>query len=225
MNENRLFFNGLNAATGDYLLPGLTPQQISAVARGEPQDSKQVAELRQWWQRVSQPQFAPIEGADPKNLAETGWGVIFAHDADPEIRRALAPLLEHRQKQAAKSNERFYQEFVGPKAYRPGETKQQFLARHGAGPGPADPNKVPYYLLVVGDPETIPYRFQYQLDVQYAVGRIHFDTLDEYAQYARSVVDAETKGLALPRRAAFFAVQNPDDQATNLSATELVWPL
>jgi hypothetical protein len=216
MNE-KLFFNGINGASGDYDLPPMTPQQLAAIIAGEQIDEGLLNELKQ----RRQAHWAVKEGVDPQDLAQSGWGILMAHNADPAIKEALSELLTHRQKQAGER----YREYVGPKGFRPGEDKNKFLARNGTGPGPVDPDKVPYYLLVVGDPDTISYRFQNQLDVQYAVGRIHFDTLEEYAQYARSVVQAETSGLALPRQATFFGVRTPEDQATQLSADHMIKPL
>jgi len=214
---DKLFFNGINGASGDYDLPPMTPQQLAGIIAGEQIDEGLLNELKQ----RRQAHWAVKEGVDPKDLAQSGWGILMAHNADPAIKEALSELLTHRQKQAGER----YREYIGPKGFRPGEDKNKFLARNGAGPGPVDPDKVPYYLLVVGDPDTISYRFQNQLDVQYAVGRIHFDTLEEYAQYARSVVQAETSGLALPRQATFFGVRTPEDQATLLSADHMIKPL
>ncbi len=215
-----LTFNGVNGATGDYGLPPMTGEELSSFLRGE-EKPENLAELRFRQQQKDSRHYGVKEGVDPKRLDQAGWGVIFAHDADPAVREALAPLLDLRREQAGD----LFRAYEKAGGYRPGEAKSKFLARHGVGPGPADPAKVPYYLLIVGSPEAIPYRFQSQLDVQYAVGRLHFDRVEDYARYAASVVAAETGKIALPRRMSFFGVENPGDAATRLSTRDLVAPL
>jgi hypothetical protein len=119
-------------------------------------DARHVSELKWRHAQDTESHFALKEGLDPTSLAEAGWAVVFAHDADPAVREALLPLLELRRKQACARNERLYRECSGANGYRPEETKQAFLARQGAGPGAVDPEKFPYYVLLVGDPEKIP---------------------------------------------------------------------
>jgi hypothetical protein len=215
-----LYFNGVNGATGDYGLPPMTSEQLSGFIQGEARPEN-LDELKFRFQQIGQEHFGVKEGVDPKKLNESGWGVIFAHNADPAIKEALSELLRLRREQVGD----YFRIYEAGEGYRPDESKPDFLARHGTGPGPADPAKVPYYLLIVGSPETIPYRFQYQLDVQYAVGRLHFATPQEYANYAHSVVAAETGGVLLPRQVSFFGVTNPEDKATELSTAQLVTPL
>lgn len=75
-----------------------------------------------------------------------------------------------------------------------------------------------------GIPARIPWSFQYQLSLEYAIGRIHFERLEDYARYARSVVTVE-RDLAFPREACFFSVRNEGYQATRLSDQYLTSPL
>jgi hypothetical protein len=205
----RFFLNGIDARTGEYFFTPLAAEEILTGMRQEPGSREK----------------ALVPGIDPKSLSETGWGVIFHEKESPEIREALKPLLEHRRAQAGERFDHLYREFWGDTSYHVGENKEDFLSRRGANLGPVRPNRMPYYLLLVGSPSVIPYSFQHQLDVQYAVGRICFDSPEEYANYARSVVAAETGGVQRDRKAALFGVRNSDDEATQLSADLLVRPL
>jgi hypothetical protein len=220
MAEEVLYFNGINGASGEYDLPPMSGAELAGFIRGE-KPPENLKELRFRHLQATSTTMGVKEGIDPKKLEESGWGIIFPYNADPAIKEALQELIDLRQGQAGD----YFKLYFGPDGYRTDETKTAFLARHGAGPGPADPEKVPYYLLIVGNPQQIPYEFQTQLDVQYAVGRIGFDDPQDYASYARSVVMAEKKQVKLPRQAAFFGVANPGDRATQLSADSLVEPL
>lgn len=219
--------NGIDGSSGCYLHPPASAAEIAALARGERPDRRESTEVREWLRRSTESHLGPRAGIDPKDLEATGWGVVFPRQTDPAVREALAPLLEHRRNQAAARRETFYREFAGDDGLQPQDTKASFLERHGAGGGgPADPRQVPYYLLLVGGPDAIPFELQHQLDVQYAVGRVGFDTPEEYARYAEGVVAAETGAApSRPHRASVFAASIPGDLATGQMAEHLARPL
>lgn len=205
--------NGVDLDTGQ-TSPPLTTRQIVQYAHKTAIEPRAIAHGR-----IRREDQLGLESAySSARLVEAGWGVIFASGEDPGIRDALRPLLEHR-KQAACSR---YREFFGADGYRPGEGKITFMKRHRAPTsGTVDPLRMPYYLLLVGDPEQIPFSFQSQLDLQYAVGRISFDTPEEYTGYARSVVAAERTQRRVGR-VVFFGPRHDNDRATELSADVLI---
>jgi hypothetical protein len=215
--------NGVNGAAGSYLLPPLSPAIGAALARGEQVNPEDRRQLQRRYAAITG-RFLNVVDADPTDVSQAGWGVVFARGADPAVREALLPLLQHRRGQATAVQERRYREYWGADGYQAGESVVDFLVRHQVTPGqPANPQRMPYYLLLVGDPETIPFRFQYMLDLVYAVGRLDLDGAEAYERYARGLIAAERE--AGGRQAAFFGVRNPDDQATGLSADHLVAPL
>lgn len=221
-------FNGVNAITGEYGLQWSADDLVQRVFGDAASDllRRRRQEFDQAAKETKIETFRGVrEGVDGAALSQSGWGVIFAY-ADPNgeaIQEALQPLLALRQAQAGP----YFRIFTGPDAYRPGETKPDFLRRFNIGSGAVDPSRgVPYYLLLIGSPELIPFEFQYQLDIQFAVGRLDFDSPAQYATYASAVLDAELgQRQPLARTAAFFSVTNPDDSATASTDKYLVQPL
>ncbi|MEL6342185.1 MAG: hypothetical protein AAFV53_03570 [Myxococcota bacterium] len=206
---------------GSYLVPPDTPAQkfTDYALQQHGIDEELKAFLKERSRRKNITEFGPIPPVNPSDLTQAGWGLIIPHDINPEIIQALKPLLDFRREQAKD----LYKELIiyGPK------TAAEFFTDNGIAPGPVDPSKgVPYYLLIVADPERIPFEFQYQLEVQFAVGRLHFDgpeeeALPRYRRYAQTIVSQPKR----QRRASVFAVRNTGDFATILSSTSLCPPI
>ncbi len=227
-SDDLIYFNGVNATRGVYARAPLTAGQLAALIKGDQPSAAQIepdAGQRALLEArtTGAGSFRPKEGVREDSLAATGWAVVFPAQADySAVREALTPLLQLRRSQAGA----LYRECFGPTGYRPAETARDFLKRQGAATsGVVDPVRFPYYVLLVGSPEEISFRFQYQLDVQYAVGRLHLPTLAAYDSYARSVLAVEQGAVRVPRRAVFFAPSNPDDRATATSSSQLAVPL
>ena len=205
---------GIEADTGASL-PGLTESDL---ARIDPDRN----EVRQRGDRGAEEHLA-IADIDPNNLEEAGWCVLFAKDADPAVKRALEPLLKQREAQA----KRLFKVFEGDSGFLPGDDARKWIERQGAGFAVVDPEHgVPVYVLLVGSPQEVPFEFQYLLDLYWNVGRLHFDTPDEYRAYADSVVAYET-GATVPhqKRAAIFTVKNDGDRATGLLHDQVSAPI
>jgi hypothetical protein len=212
---------GVFADTGKPLA-GLTAADLAAFAGNQPRG----LEESQLQRRAvdSQAAFAVLGDTDPNDLAQAGWGVIFAPDTPADVRAALQPLLARRQSQAGDT---LFKVFDGPAAPRAGEAARDWLARQGVSLNIVDPFLgVPLYLLIVGSPEEIPFEFQYTIDMFWSVGRIHFATADEYGRYAQSVVAYETASAPpTTRQAALFSTMHDFDRATQLFASKVARPL
>lgn len=219
-NHGKIYINGIDGVTGDYLVPPLEYSQVAAFVKGEPVESALLRWLRRIWRTITQPHLGLPLGVDPADVRQAGWAVVFHADEKQAVKDALASLIEYRRQEVGDDRK------VKVLEYRDGEEHRGWLARHGVGVGTVEPTKVPYYLLLVGSPVRIPFLFAHLLDVEYAVGRLYFDTPSEYADYVASVIDYETAPtVPNDREAVFFATRHPFDRATQLSADLLVNPL
>lgn len=223
-DEDELQFNGVEVETGSHLFPATRVEALAAVIRGDKPDPGHVADLAARHRADTEDLLGVIYGRAPDKLDEVGWALIAADDVGPDVLEALAPLCDWRREQSGD----LFRSITGTAdGVHPTEGKQQFLIRHNvATMDVIDPLELPYYLLLVGSPDRISYSMQYQLDVQYAVGRVHFDTVDEYAQYAQNVIAAESRTPVVTEpRAHVFATRNPGDLPTALSSSRLAQPL
>jgi hypothetical protein len=213
-----LYTNGINGSTGEYLTPSMTGEELARLISDEsPEADVEYYATLEEKSGHEEPTYGLRFGLDSRKLDETGWGVIYAPGISDEAKEALEPLIGWRKAQAGP----LFREY----AYQ-GEMSRDFLFDHDTSiAGPADPEEMPYYLLLVGGPEEIAYSFQYEMDVDRALGRIHFEGAEEYHNYAQSVVSAEKGEVCRPRQAAFFGVANPGDGATRLSTDLLIEPL
>src|SRR5262249_42239436 len=164
MSDERLFLNGIDALTGQYLVDDLTLDAAAEILRRPARPGGPDAWLIERGSDLQSGRyFALPADVVPEDVAQAGWAVVFTPTTPADVRGALKPLIELRQKQVPAA---VFKELE----YCPGESREQWLGKYGSHGANVDPAKVPYYVLLVGGPEQIPFEFQFLLDVDYAVG-------------------------------------------------------
>jgi hypothetical protein len=217
--EDRIYLNGIDGVTGNYLVQPMSAAEAVAMARGEPLDKGRRGWMKSIWEAMQRPFMGLPMDVDPTDVKRAGWAIVFPPHTPEEVRDALQPLITHRQGQVDADRCKELE-------YKDGEGLKDWLKRYGVYPGSVAPTKIPYYLLLVGDPSEIPFQFQYLLDIEYAVGRVAFDTARQYRQYAESVVEYETAGtVPNSRELVYWGVRHAADRATQMSADHLITPL
>lgn len=99
VEEDVLTLNGIDVDTGGYLFPRLPLRDLAEAARGtDPRSSFLNAMRRRHFADEDHLGVSFID--DPNDLAEAGWGVVFAENADREVIDALRPLLELRDRKS-----------------------------------------------------------------------------------------------------------------------------
>lgn len=210
MEDQLIHFNGVDVDSGAYIRAPMTlaelrrriPAQIGA-GRGRAR--------------------ALVDWANPDHLRETGWGYIVHEDEDPAVLIALQPLFTHR---AAQVGEIKALTFTEADRLEGEEAIDAFFDRYGVPPGDVEPEgeALPYYLLILGSPQRIPFSFQAELDMTHATGRLAFDEVAAYGRYAQNLVAQELNPVRRPRRLALFGTDN-GDRITGLTSSYLIPPL
>lgn len=80
--------------------------------------------------------------------------------------------------------------------------------------------KVPHYILIVGGPDRVPFRFQSLLDSAASVGRVNFDALEDLKTYVEKVIHLEkTPSPVTTRKVIVFATDHGVDAHGRLDPT------
>lgn len=235
-SEDRVLPFGIDARTGRPIkdltvaalaemlgVPIREPDDLTTALkqRAEAEDKRRVAS------RGSAYGIAPDEARTSANdLTRAGWGILYGSNVDENIKRALEPLIKHRQEGGAKP----FIVYDGNQEHglRPNEDVYTWLRRLNVRLDQVEPeNGVPYYLLIVASPQDISFEFQYTLDLYWACGRLWFDRPEEFAFYARSIVAYEKHDDPPPtsKEIAIFAPKHDFDEATQLFTAQVAEPL
>ena len=154
---------------------------------------------------------------DLSNPLAVGWKYLVS-DSDPrkdEIIEAVEPLAKHRG-MANPGDPMIYDcKF---------EHEWWEWIRNNCWPLALD--EAPYYIMIIGGPDQVPFLFQALIDSTAAVGRIHFDSIDDLEEYVKKVIRLEKAAdPVVSREVVMFAPDGGITDPTFFSRMYMAQPL
>ncbi len=164
----------------------------------------------------------PGRSVNRYSTVEAGW-TYLVNGKDPdkdEIIKTIRTLAEHRKMEDPDSplefnNEHEYQwaDWLEKKYWNLADWSRRL-------------RRIPEYIMIVGGPDKIPFRFQVMLDCTASVGRVAFDTVQELKNYVDKVIRLETaKEPAVDREVVLFAPRGDSEDATAYSYQYMALPM
>lgn len=165
-------------------------------------------------------QILPPNPADPKDV---GWTFLVS-TRDPQREKLveiMKPLAIHRRMDKPETYLK-YSCGVENDSLR----WMDWLKKHYFKKGVPHKGKIPKYVLIVGGPDQVPFRFQSMLQCCAFVGRVDFDSLKDLRTYVKKVIRLETADEPTTKREAlFFATDHGKNDATFYSRRNMVEPM
>ena len=205
-NENLVFFNGIDAETGQYAVKPKTVDDLAKLARANPQ----VDPMRALRGETEMRSFGLPPGVDYEKLDQAGWGVIFHENAPDDVKDALKPLIDKRRRNAGA--------LFKTLDYKTGEQVRDWYRRHGIRPGSVDPEVDPVLppdrRAAGRDPVRVPVSARRRL-----CGRTRVVRRARCVRPLRRSVAAYETASAIQnaKQIAYWGTRHPADPATNLS--------
>jgi hypothetical protein len=220
-DDSRLHVNGIDALTGLPSVPPITEEDAARRAVGGSPPAEDVGVLRRLWDTLKRPFKGLPDDITPTDVTTAGWGVVIPSGTSDDVRHSIERLVAHRREHTRVPTDR-----CKVFEYTPGKTLGDWLRGLEAHLADVEPTRLPYYIALIGGPESISFEFQALLDMNYAVGRIAFDRPELYQRYVEGLIAYETAGAAPNgREVLYWAPRNRADRATQLSADCLIRPL
>ncbi len=157
-----------------------------------------------------------VVAGDPRAV---GWTYLI-HSADPwrdQILEIMKPLAERRGMEEPKAPLLFS-----------GEAEDEWLdwIETHCNSKRLEGKTVPHYVLIVGAPRLIPFKFQSFLDTGASVGRLDFDSLDDLEAYVHKIIRLESAPEpVVSRQALLFATDQGLPDPTFYSHHYMAEPL
>src|SRR5215212_5273920 len=197
---------GIIHSTGKPLIEPIDEQEFAVQIRNSLSRNREEVENLEQATSVANAFRGEVEAQPSPNLNDplaAGW-TFLVNGEDPEkdaIIRVLRPLAEHRGMDDPDS----------PLIYN-GEQFHEWadwLAVNYSSSNLPGGKERPHYILIVGDPDRVPFQFQSFLDSAASVGRVDFDRIDrirDLETYVEKLITLESaESPAAERKAVCFA--------------------